>query len=299
MIKTAFKTFFRNLVYLFVPMGIVYLFVLAAVFFFLTALFNDLGATIGELSELLRVSVESSSTDVNAFLAYAIEQIDWGNFMDALRQIVETDWLTATVEGFFETLNVATEGFGDGFLSIVKAFGSRTVANLAVAIAFCALGVFLAVFATRLAVRKRSARRGVKKFLIAHTVVPVAEWATIVVFVLLLSVIRLYSVLVAVAMAIFSGFLSLLSAWLIHRDKGLKLRDVVTGGNLVSYIAVAVIFLLFNAALAVGLWFFNPLFAVLLMVPVAIYSFCIVDMNTEAYVLSLVEGARRPSAEKD
>lgn len=293
MIKNSLKNFVKNLIYVFVPMGIFYLFLLLTVFGLIETLGGALGQMISDLAELIHASVEDSSAAVNDFLGYAFGQLKWdGNYAETLRQILSGEWLKSTLTGFFETLNASTEGFEAQCGEIVGAFHTKLVAGMSVAAVLCYIGITAANFATRFLLRRNTAKRGVKKFVIAHTLVPIAQTLILVGFFVLFLFIRLYSLLVFAALLVLMAVLSLTAPWLIHRDKNLKLKDVLTGKNVLSHLAVVGIMIAFVLALSAVLFLINSLLAVLLIVPFALYCFCIADVNTDSFVCSLVENAK-------
>lgn len=290
MIKNSLKNLGKNLVFIFVPMGIVYLFMLIAVFVFAGAAAGDIGATFSELSELLDKSLADSSEAIGDFFAYAMSQIDWnGNFGDTLQTLIDTNWLQNTFKGFVDTLSQSTEGFEQNVSDICARFAENMVADAAVAIALCVLGTLLANFATKFVLRSKLAKRSVKQFVIAHTLAPLAQTLLLVVSLALLATIRLYSLLVYAVFAVLMCILSLLSSYLIYRGNGLSLKQVMTAKNVLQHLASICIILLINFAVAVALCFINKLLAAILMIPILIYSANIIDVNSDSYVRAMAE----------
>lgn len=290
MYKIAFKNFFRNIVYIFVPMGIIYFFLLLALFWLVNMFVGSTGELLVTLSDIIRLSSEQSSADVNAFLAYAFERIDWnGNFFDTLAQIIDTNWLSETVTGFFATLNESTAGFDESIRAALTQFTNEIVAYLSVAISVFTLGVTLANFLTSWLVRRSAAKRTWKKTIVAHTVVPLAQSAVIVGSTLLLSVIQYYTLLVLVLSIVITCGFSLTASWLIHGKGAIGLKEVLTPKNIIKHIVIIGLSFLLDAVIAVLLFFLSPLFALLLMIPVIIYTFAIANVNSDAYILYLVE----------
>ena len=105
----------------------------------------------------------------------------------------------------------------------------------------------------------------------------------------LASLIKYYSVLVVLFLLILLGMLSMFSSWIVHRDENIKLKDVLTFKNVFFQFLAASIILLINVVVIVVLSFINPIFAILVFIPFFIYSLNIIDVNTDAYILSLVE----------
>lgn len=302
MIKNALKNFFKNIMYVFVPMGIVYLVFLIAVFVLVGGLVQYAGTMLGSLSELIKTSAEASSASVNAFFAYSAEQLTkaWnGNLWSFFRTIFETRWLQNTVVGFFNTLSQSTEGFEEQIAEIIGTFKTQTVALLSSTVVLCIVGVVLANFITGVAIRQRSARRNLKGFLLAHTVVPVVEALLLVGAGVLFAFIRYYTLLVIPVFVLIAAAISLTSSWIVHRDASLPRKEVVTVKNILIHLAAVGLILLINIVLAAALFFVNKLFAILIMIPVILYSLNIADVNPDIMVRALVEQRKKPAAEAE
>lgn len=297
MVKNALKNFFKNLSYVFVPMGIVYLFFLIAVFIFIGSLVQSAGVMLSEAFSLVQSSVSESSASVNDFFSYAFGQLEWnGSFIHMIVRAFQTRWLSNTLIGFLETLNASTEGFGDQIYAIMDNFMAKLGAIVSVAATLCVLGIIFANFLTRVMVRKRTAKRGFKKFFVAHTVVPIVQSLFVVISVVVLVIIRYYGLLVVAALVVLSCTFSLTSSWIVHRNGDLKWKDVVTGKNILMHLASVGVILLLNIALAAAFFAVEPLLAILVMIPVILYSLNIVGVNTDSFVCGMIE-ERRAAAE--
>ncbi len=290
MIKNTLKNFFQNIVYLFIPMGIFYLFLLITIFGVFAAVTSELGSTLSSITELIHLSAEQSSVSVNDFLSYSLGQLDWeSGLLAVVRQILRTGWIGETLRGFFATLDATTEGFEEEFTALIDHFIGSLKAQAAIAVAMSSLGLALANYATRFAVRRHTVKRGLKKFLIAHTVVPIVQSVFVLVAVGVLLLLRLYSLPLFLGIAILTGVLSFLSSWLVHRDKGLRLRDVLTAQNILGYLAARGILFGIDLVLVVLLYLISPILAVLLMVPIVLYTMNVADVDTDSFLCRLAE----------
>lgn len=293
MIKTSLKNFGKNLLYVFVPMGIVYLFLLIAVFSLIGALLGDASTTLDEIGSVIGSATQQSSTSVQEFLSYAFAQIDWrGNPLLAIKQILDTDWIQNTVKGFFATLNQSTEDFEEQITTILTTFKEKLFADIAVAAILCLLGILAANYATRFVLRSRVAKRNLKQFVVAHTLVPIVQSLLLIASLVLLATVQLYSLLVFVAFVALMGVVSICTSYLIYRDGSLKLKEVLTARNVLQHAAVSGIVTLIDIAVAIVLYFVNPLLDLLIMLPLIIYSANICDVNTDIFVIDLVQKRR-------
>ncbi len=290
MIKTSLKNFWKNLIYVFISMGILYLILLLVLFFAFISIGKEAGNALKSVSDVIQASSQESSASVNQFLLYSFEKINWDNGVyEGLKQMLSTNWLESTIKGFFQTLNESTGGFDKQIHAIMVEFKNNLKAVLSVSIVFMCLGLFLANFATKFAIRRRSARKDFKKHILALTIVPIMQILVIILGLFLASLIKYYSVLVVLFLLILLGMLSMFSSWIVHRDENIKLKDVLTFKNVFFQFLAASIILLINVVVIVVLSFINPIFAILVFIPFFIYSLNIIDVNTDAYILSLVE----------
>ncbi len=294
MLKSAFKSFVGNLVCFFIPMGIFYLILLLTLFWAFASLSAGLNTMLSALSELFMTTAQASTVSLKEFLAYSIERIDWnGGMISVFAQVAKSGWLRETVEGFFATLNVSTVGFEAEFVRIISEFSAGIGTTVALSGTFCALGIYLANMATRFAVRRSAAPRDFRKFLISHTLVPLAEAIITIPAVAALALIGAYGLLVLAALVFLSAGIALLSSWLIHRSGNVRLKDVLTGKNILRHLAVVGLMMLFDLVVAALLYLIDPVLCLLLMVPVLLYSANIVDVNTDRFVCGLVEERKK------
>lgn len=300
MVKNALKNFFKNILDLFVPMGIVYLFFLIACFVAFGSVVNIASDLLSQVFELIHYSVGESSASVNDFLSYAFGQLNWnGNLIEMIVHAFRTHWLSETVIGFLKTLNASTEGFSEQFTAIMGDFSTKLHALISVVATLCVVGVVAANYITRIVIRRRTAKRGLKKFIVAHTVVPVVQAVFVVASVVVLAFLRYYGILVIAALLVISGAFSLTSSWVIHRTDGLRLKDVVTFRNIMLQFAAAGLIMLIDAAIAVGLFLINSLLAILIMIPLVLYSLNIIGVNTDSIVCTMIAEKERAAGQAD
>ncbi len=295
MYRTALKNFVNNIVYLFVPMGIFYLFLLISLFLLFYGFIGQTGDMLAAVMDLVKTASAQSSADVSSFFKFAYAEIDWnGNLLDTIHQILDTGWLSSTVTGFFESISLSTEGFDENIGAVLADYSGAVSMYLSLCVSLVSLGVTLANFMTGWLVRRNTARRNFKKVLIAHTVVPLVQSAVIIVSVLLLSSIQYYSLLVFAAMLIISCAFSLASSWIVHGKGKIALKEVVTPKNIAKHLSILLLLIVLNFIVALLLFLISPLLCFLLMIPVIIYSLVIGDVNTDSYVLFLI-GEKGPS----
>lgn len=130
MIKNILKNFFKNLIYIFIPMGCFYLCLLLLLFALADAAISTVGKTAADFSLLLNQSIEDSETLLADFFSYAFSQINQSeDFTEILKEIFSTEWISKTVYGFLDTLNVSVDALKTGIEEIVAELRS-TVATV-------------------------------------------------------------------------------------------------------------------------------------------------------------------------
>ena len=271
-------------------MGIVYLFLLIAVFALISMLMGAATQAVNDTIALVGGAIEQSGSDVTDFLTYAFGKIDWhGDFFATIRQILETNWLTDTLKGFFDSLSQSTENFGEDIAAIVATLKGAISDAITVTVTIALVGLAAANYATRFAVRTTVARRNLKQLIVAYTLVPIFQTVMLVFSLWLLTKIKLYSLLVFIALILLMGVLSLCTSYLVYRDGKLKLKDILTAKNVFKHFAVLCIMAAIDIVIALLLWQWSALFAILLLIPVIIYTANIADVNTDCYVRDLVK----------
>ncbi|MDE5721887.1 MAG: hypothetical protein K2I30_04005 [Clostridia bacterium] len=298
MIKISLKNFFKNLIYLLIPMGIIYLVLLLVVFGFISSTFANAKEMLTSLGELINTSAANSEQSVKEFFTYSVNQIEWnGNFFDTLKSIISTHWLQNTVIGFLETLNVTTEGFAQECTAILEAFKSRLIADISFAVACLVLGVIASNYAVRFVLRRKTAKRTFKKAVIATAILPLAHTVFVILTFAVTTYLKYYSLIVLFVIAAVSGLVSLTVSWLVHRDKSLKLSEVANPKNVLLHTASTAIIILINVVIAAVLLYINKLLAVLIILPTIVYSLNVIVLNTDSYVISLVTQLQQPDEE--
>ena len=293
MIKNALKTFFKNLIYIFVPMGIVYLFFILIVFGAVSSVFSAAGGSLNSFFTLVSDTVTGSEALVQDYFAYAFGLIDWnGNFFDILREVINTDWIYNTVVGFLNTLDVSVTGFEGQASAIVNEFVGSVTVTLTVSVSALALSVFFANFVTRMVIRRKNARRNLKKKIIALILQSTLVVAIVGLAAYLFARWQLSAVFMAVLYVIVISFVSLLCSWLIHGGGKVKFRKAVNFRNICTYFLSNVLLVVICvAALALLAVLTNALLMLLVAVPLVVYAANIIDVNADSYVVSMLPEA--------
>lgn len=290
MLKKALTNYFKNALYVFVAMGIIYLILIIVVFLFVMNTVQNLGVMFGDIFDLIGNSVSLSGNAVEEFIDYTVDKIDWNaDFVSIVKQIMDTNWIKTSIEGFLHTLNVSTENFTTEFDIILQNCLSSVITNLVVAISLLFAGVYFAGVATGYLVRRKTAKKNMKQVILNFIFSPLFLALTLFVLMWLAMLIKGYVLILLVVLGLVYEAISLTQAWFIYGRGKIKYKQAVNLKNVGSNVLAAVIIIAIVIALFVLLSFISKFIAVLVIVPVAVYSVNIIGVNADSYISELSE----------
>ncbi len=290
MLKKALKNYFSSALYIFVAMGIIYLILIIVVFLFVMNTVQNLGVMFGDISDLIGNSVSLSGNAVEEFIDYTVDKIDWNaDFVSIVKQIMDTNWIKTSIEGFLHTLNVSTENFTTEFDIILQNCLSSVITNLVVAISLLFAGVYFAGVATGYLVRRKTAKKNMKQVILNFIFSPLFLALTVFVLMWLAMLIKGYVLILLVVLGLVYEAISLTQAWFIYGRGKIKYKQAVNLKNVGSNVLAAVIIIAIVIALFVLLSFISKFIAVLVIVPVEVYSVNIIGVNADSYISELSE----------
>ena len=290
MLKKALKNYFSSALYIFVAMGIIYLILIIVVFLFVMNTVQNLGVMFGDISDLIGNSVSLSGNAVEEFIDYTVDKIDWNaDFVSIVKQIMDTNWIKTSIEGFLHTLNVSTENFTTEFDIILQNCLGSVITNLVVAISLLFAGVYFAGVATGYLVRRKTAKKNMKQVILNFIFSPLFLALTVFVLMWLAMLIKGYVLILLVVLGLVYEAISLTQAWFIYGRGKIKYKQAVNLKNVGSNVLAAVIIIAIVISLFVLLSFISKFIAVLVIVPVAVYSVNIIGVNADSYISELSE----------
>ncbi len=290
MIKGILKNFFKNLIYVFVPMGIVYLAILLVLFFMASSFFNNIHSSGNALAELVQSSSASSNFTVKDFINYAMNQLDWNaNPFETMKSVMDHRWIQNTLYGFLETLSLSTEGLNDGIYHIMKDFTATLAGQCITAGVFLSVMFYIASLATRTILRKQIANRNLKKKMLGYVIKPIVEALGVILVAACSFFVGGYFILIVSVYLVIHVTLSLFSAWIIHRDSNLKLSDVLNFNNVgKQLLASAIVIAIVTGISGISFWI-NEVLGLLISIPFIIYTMNLLDLNADSYVYQLTQ----------
>lgn len=288
MIKGILKNYFKNMIFVFVPMGIIYLFLLLSIIYLCDSILKEATIALTSFFTLIEDSATESGEQVEAFFNYAMGQIEWnGNFFEVLQELFDKNWIVETLQGFLKTLEVSVNDFSIQIEELGHQFIEAVQFAVGIAVGTIFIGVLIADFATRTVIRRTSARRTIKKKIIAVIVKYILDIIFLFASFFIIIFGNGFFWLAITLFFILSIGMSLLSSWFIYRNEHILLRDVVNFKNLSTHLLGSILILIIALLISISFFLINIPLAILLMLPLFIYTLNIINVNTDSYVYHL------------
>ena len=101
MIANSLKNFFRCLVYIFVPLGCVFLGFLLGLQVFLDALASQAAYLTDEIAQLVG-GTQAQFDRLVGFVVASLRGLDWSDPLGTLNMLLEGEWISARIAEFLE-----------------------------------------------------------------------------------------------------------------------------------------------------------------------------------------------------
>ncbi len=257
MIKNGIKNFFVNLKHFFTPLGVFALFVIIGLSVAIPACISAVSTLADDAARICN----DTSIDLNALgdgVMRSVRALDWSNPTDAVQTILSEGWLKNT---FVTCVDALVVSGGETAASQIAVAAETAVSG--VAAGFVALVVF--------AVLGIAAGYMLTKF---------SVWIE--------AINSVSGVIAGVLSMLVLGLIALLEAYLVHGRKKVRMRQVVSIGNVlklfcVNLIIIAVAFAFSFIVLAVA----NIVVGVFICLPLIEIAAIVMSLNAEAYVKDL------------
>ena len=291
MIGNALLNFLKCLIYIFVPLGCIFLGFLFGAQLFLRTLSEQADYVVSALASLAS-QTEITLRGLADYLYAAVRGLDWGDPFTAVRTLLDGKWLAATLTDFLQLTAAEAAQLGSE-IDAVAANVVGAVGGAVWALVGCtAAGLIAGYFITNYFVRKSTVRRGFWGFWVAAAADAVLT-ATLIAFVTwLLTVSKAGAAASAVVGGLLFGCVALIEAYLLHGRGKVAFRTVVNGKNCV-FVCLSQLAVLAAAAAVGALLAFltGALVAAALVAAVVVIALLVISVNTESYVDRLAKGA--------
>ncbi len=288
MIFNSIKNFFKNIIYVFVTMGIFYLGVLLTLFFFIENFLGAISLTGTDLVAVINENFSNGEIALKDFIDYASNQINWNNnIYEIVDEIMSKDWINSTINGFLNTIEVSTSEVSNEVNLIINDFMSQTQSYFITSIVFLIISILVATIITRVVIFKETVKETFKEKLLGYIIRPIILLVIIYLMVLINKLIGAYTIIVLFVHLMLDAYFSLFSSYLIYKNKDLKLKTVMNLKNASTSLISSALIIVFTIILSTLFSLINLTLGVLITIPLVIYSINIMSINAESYVKKL------------
>lgn len=166
MVGNSLKNFFKCLVYIFVPLGCIFLGFLFGVQLFLNELVTQADYIAVQLSELVD-GTEAQVDNLIGFVIASLRELDWSEPLGTLTFLMDGDWIAARIAEFLQLTVEEAAALEEQVVSIAANVAMALLADLVALVLCVAASVVIGYFVTNYFVRKSTVRRGFWGFWIA------------------------------------------------------------------------------------------------------------------------------------
>lgn len=296
MIKQGIINFFKNLKYFFTPLGTLALGLISG----LSVLIPGVISSFSAFAENVQKILSDTSIDFNVLkdsAISAVQTLDWSNPLNAIKTMLNSDWLMDTLNGCVGAFVENTEVYTAQFSTAINAFTHDLTTYFASVIVFLIFGLIGGFFLTKWLIRRNIARRNLWKYflnsfidsLLTATLVAVCAW--------LITVWKPSILISAIISVLLFGFISLFEAYVIHAWKKVDVKQIVNAKNIFKLFATnIIIFLLSGVMVLLAIAITNVIAGIVIGIELMEIAFIVIGLNAEAYVKSVGESTNNQAA---
>lgn len=154
----------KGLKYVFVPMGVLFFGLVLGLSVSLPRMGGILENFAAEMQRIFGESTLSGGEMVQSLWA-RVSELDWGNPLQALLQVLNRTWLNETLEQCVKPFVENYDAYAAEAEQLIRAAAEGIVRQAVVAAVFAVLGLACGLFLTQWLVRREIARRGWRNLL--------------------------------------------------------------------------------------------------------------------------------------
>lgn len=289
MIKQGIINFFKNLKYFFTPLGALAL----GLIFGLSVLIPGIISSVSTLANEVQTILSDTTIDFTALensIISAIQSLDWGNPLDAIGTMLNSDWLVSTLNDCVDSFVEITEVYATQFNAAVNTFTHDIAISFAALIAFLVLGLIGGFFLTKWLIRRNIAKRSLWKFLLHSFVDSILSSTLVATCVWLISVWKPSIFISSVISVLLFGFISLLEAYIVHAWKKTDIKRIVNLKNIFQlFLTDAIILVLVGVFVQLIVLLTNTFAGLSVGIVLMEIAFIVIGLNAESYVKTIVK----------
>lgn len=287
-IKQGLINFFKNLKYIFTPLGTLFLGMLFGFSFLATGLKTQVNYATTEISAIVE-KADISADHLKDCIVDCLADIPWSDPTEALKTLTSKDWLNNTLKARLEEEIENYAEYASEIESVVhKAL--KGFKKYFVGFAICAVLGFLAgIFLTKMIIRRSIAKRNLFKFLLISFVNSIITAGLTAICCWIVFLWKPSIFISSVLSIILYGLWSLFEAYLSHGYKKIALSQIVNVKNALSLLASNIIIYLMATAFCTAIYYItNGLVATFVILALLVIATIVISLNAEGYVKQVV-----------
>ncbi len=288
MIGQGLKNYLKNLKFIFNPLGTIALgFVIG-----LSLLIPLAVGAINTMVESVKEIFTNANVDfvaVKDSLIKAFQTLNWNEPMEAVKLMLSRDWLMQTLQICLTSFVGSMDVYTVPLTEVINTFCNTLIGGFVGLVVFVILGVIGGYFLVKCLVRRNSAKRTFKKYILANLIDNLLSFLLIFICVWLYTIWKYSVFITSIIIFILFGFIALIEGYFVHGNGEVKFIEVVNFKNIIKLFAVDLIILAITA-LFVGelIAITNILVGIFVGIALVQIAFAVLDLNAETYVISLV-----------
>lgn len=296
LIKYTLKSYLLSLKWAWIPLLIMTIaLVPACIYFVITSkgAMEDMNSSLaGELG-----SLSYSIEDMINHILDAGKSLPWSTPFKAIKMVLFEGWLSETIEAFVAEAEGSV--YASAMSGDIKNTANAIIGGMSVFPIAIVSGLLVSYLFTASFLRKKNCPRSIWKTILNVLIDLVLTSIFLAGIVALLGVWVSSVFITSIVTALLYGFISIVEAYIIHKDKDMKFIDVVNPKTILSLLASYILLLVF-AIIIIALFFLLPikLLSLALSLPVIILTFINYNLAAESYVASLRKEPYKPLKKK-
>ena len=289
MLYNSLKNYFNCLVYIFVPLGCMFLGFLCGASILMRGVAEQFTVLVEETERLLP-ELESDFSVLGSFFLQEIGKLDWENPVSTLGYILESDWIPLKIQEFVGLSEELSVAFIAEMRPVIENLATSLLFHLVGFIAFLVLSGLLGYLMTSYVVRKNTVRRGFLKFLLNGLIDALLSVTLIAFTVWFLSVWNPGAVISGIVSVFVFGFVSLLEAYILHGRGKVPLNKVIGITNCLLLVLSEFLIYAYTALLIIFIYMATNLIICLTTgIALSEIAFFVIKVNAESYVVEFVK----------
>lgn len=292
MLNHSLKNYFKCLVYVFVPLGCIFLGLLCGASILMKGLANQFVYLLAETERLLP-DMEKDLDLLGTFFIQEMGSLSWSNPISTLNYMLDSDWISVKIQEFVGLSEDLAVTFVADMQPVVMQISVSLLGYLLGFFAFLILGGLLGYLMTAYFVRKNTVRRGFLQVLLGKLIDALLSVTLIAFTVWILSVWNPGAIISGIVSVFVFGFVSLLEAYCLHGRGKVPLKSVIRVSNCLLLVLSQFLIYVFTAVLiAIVYMISNVLVSVAVGIAVSEIAFLVIKVNAESYVAEFAKASQ-------